>query len=252
MRLITLTLALLATGVHVTEVTPQEPGRPLAGTTGGETWISRSEEGRTITLQSEGEVRVSGDGTRVVSIGSTGFLTLIEETGAGTRRMDIRPRADGTLEHTWSVDGVHRDVDADALAWLAGMLDEWERAEPARRRRFARIEEAAAAARGEIQDRLRELERMMARELEPALRRAERSRVEALRAVETLQGERMRQVETALQATEALRDERMRQVERALREAETARALRLEELRELLQELEQRLRDEHGRRVWIL
>ena len=61
-------LLLLAAG----PAAAQDAGRPLADLGGEGGTFTRVEDGRTVTVRARGEVRVSEDGTRVVSIAAGG------------------------------------------------------------------------------------------------------------------------------------------------------------------------------------
>ena len=73
-------------------------------------------------IDSRGDVTYNPDVTDIASISSGGYFTLEEHDGDATRRLTVRPRSDGSLEHAYSVDGSRREYDAAAQAWFAEAL----------------------------------------------------------------------------------------------------------------------------------
>jgi len=73
-------------------------------------------------IEARGEITYNRDVTEIASISSGGSFTLEQHIGDETRRLSIRPRGDGTLERSYSVDGSRREYDAAAQAWLAEAL----------------------------------------------------------------------------------------------------------------------------------
>jgi beta-lactamase regulating signal transducer with metallopeptidase domain len=73
-------------------------------------------------IEARGEVKFNRDVTDVESISSGGSFTLEQHIGDDTRRITIRPRSDGALDRSYSVNGQRRDFDADARAWFAEAL----------------------------------------------------------------------------------------------------------------------------------
>lgn len=240
----------------------QDAGRPLAGLRAEGGTFTRVEDGRTVTVRARGEVRVSEDGTRVLSIAEGGYLILSEDAADGTtRRMNLRPAAGGEVARTWLVDGRIEPLDGQAEAWLARMLAEAEpmlevRARPAFARRpfpeaarRARIESRAALERARVTHRP-EMERAHAlhrAEMERA-RALHRAEVERARAPRRGEVERARAVQR--EALEHARSLRTGAAAEALRQAE--RALRQEREVRTLEQRRQGPRTRDGRRIWIL
>jgi beta-lactamase regulating signal transducer with metallopeptidase domain len=73
-------------------------------------------------IEARGEITYNRDVTDIASISSGGSFTLEQHIGDDTRRLSIRPRGDGTLERSYSVDGSRREYDAAAQAWFAEAL----------------------------------------------------------------------------------------------------------------------------------
>jgi hypothetical protein len=73
-------------------------------------------------LEARGEIKYNRDVTDVESISSGGSFTIEQHIGDDTRRLVIRPRSDGGLDRSYSVNGARHDYDADAQAWFAEAL----------------------------------------------------------------------------------------------------------------------------------
>ena len=73
-------------------------------------------------IEARGEIKYNRDVTDVESISSGGSFVIEQHLGDDTRRLVIRPRPDGTLERTYSVDGSRREYDDAARAWFADAL----------------------------------------------------------------------------------------------------------------------------------
>jgi beta-lactamase regulating signal transducer with metallopeptidase domain len=73
-------------------------------------------------VDARGEIRFNSDVTDIESISTGGVFTLEQHVGDDARRVSIRPRADGTLDRTYSVNGDRREWDAAARSWFADAL----------------------------------------------------------------------------------------------------------------------------------
>ena len=73
-------------------------------------------------IEARGEIKFNRDVTDVESISSGGSFTIEQHMGDDTKRLVIRPRADGGLDRSYSVNGARQDYDADARAWFAEAL----------------------------------------------------------------------------------------------------------------------------------
>ena len=73
-------------------------------------------------VEARGEVKYNRDVTDIESISAGGSFTLEEHIGDETKRISVRPRSDGALEHTYSVNGERRAYDETARAWFAKAL----------------------------------------------------------------------------------------------------------------------------------
>ena len=90
---------------------------------GGKRWrVLWSEGDCSYELDARGEITYNRDVTDIESISSGGSFTLEQHIGDETRRLTIRPRSDGALERSYSVDGSRREYDAAARAWFAEAL----------------------------------------------------------------------------------------------------------------------------------
>ena len=73
-------------------------------------------------VEGRGDVKFNRDVTDIESISSGGSFTIEQHIGDDTRRLAIRPRSDGTLDRSYSVNGQRQEYDADARAWFAEAL----------------------------------------------------------------------------------------------------------------------------------
>ena len=139
----------LATTLAATSIAPRVANPPLAVSqmgaptapcdrkTGGEhshsNWTS-SENGAkrwrviwnegdcSYEIEARGDVKYNQDVTDIESISSGGMFTIDQHIGDDTKRLVVRPRDDGTLERTYSVNGARQEYDAAARAWFAEAL----------------------------------------------------------------------------------------------------------------------------------
>lgn len=70
----------------------------------------------------EGRIRFNGDFTRIASISPGGLFRIETDVDGERRRLEVRPGAGGRLVYDWEIDGDSRPFDAEASAWLQGML----------------------------------------------------------------------------------------------------------------------------------
>jgi hypothetical protein len=73
-------------------------------------------------LNARGDIKFNRDVTDIESISSGGSFSLEEHVGAETRRIVVRPKDDGSLERTYTVNGSRAEYDAAAKAWFARTL----------------------------------------------------------------------------------------------------------------------------------
>ena len=73
-------------------------------------------------VEARGEIKYNRDVTDIESISAGGSFTLEEHIGDDTKRIAVRPKSDGTLEHQYSVNGERRAYDETARAWFAKAL----------------------------------------------------------------------------------------------------------------------------------
>jgi hypothetical protein len=85
---------------------------------------SHSDDGVKTEVRVEGEVEFTDDYTDVKSISRDGLFVATDEREGKTRKLRVTPNADGTLRRSLSIDGHAREFDAEAKAWLAGILSE--------------------------------------------------------------------------------------------------------------------------------
>lgn len=73
-------------------------------------------------VDARGEIRFNRDVTDLESISNGGHFTIEQHDGDDTKRLRIRPRADGTLERAYWVNGEAHAFDDAARAWFAEAL----------------------------------------------------------------------------------------------------------------------------------
>jgi hypothetical protein len=75
-----------------------------------------------------GSVKLNDARTDVESITEGGSFTIVEKTGADSRKLVVEAMPGGDLKRTYSVNGVEQPFDADAQKWLADALSgfEWD------------------------------------------------------------------------------------------------------------------------------
>jgi beta-lactamase regulating signal transducer with metallopeptidase domain len=73
-------------------------------------------------IDARGEIRYNRDVTDIESISSGGQFSIEQHLGDDTKRLVIRPRGDGSLERSYSVNGAAHEYDAGARAWFAEAL----------------------------------------------------------------------------------------------------------------------------------
>jgi beta-lactamase regulating signal transducer with metallopeptidase domain len=80
------------------------------------------QDGRCDTeLQAEGTFTFSADFTDIAAIAAGGSV-VVQRRADVTRRVELRPGADGTVQRRWFVADHERPYDAEARAWLAAVL----------------------------------------------------------------------------------------------------------------------------------
>ncbi|HEX5736623.1 MAG TPA: hypothetical protein VF131_27580 [Blastocatellia bacterium] len=77
-----------------------------------------------LELKLRGRVEFNDDYTDVVSISPGGSLRIKDERGGKTRRVEITPSGDGSLNRSYSVNGEARPFDREAQEYLARFLNE--------------------------------------------------------------------------------------------------------------------------------
>jgi hypothetical protein len=95
---------------------------------GSKRWRVRWSDGDcSFEVDARGEIRFNSDITDIESISRGGVFTLEQHIGDDDRRVSIRPRADGTLDRSYSINGDRREWDAAARRWFADALVMLER-----------------------------------------------------------------------------------------------------------------------------
>ena len=90
---------------------------------GAKRWrVMWSEGDCSYEIDARGEIRYNRDVTDIESISSGGQFSIEQHDGDDTKRLVVRPRGDGSLERTYSVNGAPHDYDASARAWFAEAL----------------------------------------------------------------------------------------------------------------------------------
>jgi beta-lactamase regulating signal transducer with metallopeptidase domain len=86
-------------------------------------WSVRYSSGDcSMELRAEGKFTFRADLTDLESLASNGWFRVEEREGRSTRRIEIRPGNNGTLEHQYWINGDRAAYDAVARAWLASTL----------------------------------------------------------------------------------------------------------------------------------
>jgi beta-lactamase regulating signal transducer with metallopeptidase domain len=89
----------------------------------GEVELELSEDGWwSARFQVEGTWEFTADGTDVESLGPDSFLILEQLRGGPKRRLEVRPRPDGSLERIYKVDGRTRELDEEGRDWVEETL----------------------------------------------------------------------------------------------------------------------------------
>src|SRR3982750_385863 len=102
---------------HRTEQTQQTESRNTS------IW-SHTDDGVKLEVRVEGKVEFTDDYTDVRSVSEDGLFQVIDERGGETRKLRVTRDASGGLRRTLSVNGHTREFDAEAAAWLSGILPE--------------------------------------------------------------------------------------------------------------------------------
>jgi hypothetical protein len=101
------------------------PAQAVAQTAGKEikgTWTwERTDDDWKMRVRIEGKAEFADDYRDFKNVSEGGRVTVEERRGS-TRRMEITRGASGELQHAYYLNGVARPFDAEARAWLAGML----------------------------------------------------------------------------------------------------------------------------------
>ena len=88
-------------------------------------WVwNRSEGGNSLEMTIRGEVEFNDDSTEVKTLSPGGSLELKERRAGVDRRLEIKPGSSGGLNVSYFVNGSSQPFDAEAKAWLAGVLTE--------------------------------------------------------------------------------------------------------------------------------
>ncbi|MEJ7809473.1 MAG: M56 family metallopeptidase [Gemmatimonadaceae bacterium] len=87
-----------------------------------ETRIAIGDDDRCVRVALGGAIEFTDDDRDIRSLSPGGYVTLEEERGTRTRRLDIRPGAGGDLVRTFSVNDETRPFDAEAREWMADLL----------------------------------------------------------------------------------------------------------------------------------
>lgn len=94
----------------------------------GEVELELSQDGWwSARFQLEGTWEFNADGTDVESLGPDSFLILEQLRGGPKRRLEIRPRPDGSLERIYKVDGRTQELDEEGRDWVEETLPRFVR-----------------------------------------------------------------------------------------------------------------------------
>jgi beta-lactamase regulating signal transducer with metallopeptidase domain len=101
----------------------------LAGQQGrGEVELELSDDDIAARLEIEGTWELNAEGTDIVSLGPDSFLILEQLRGGPRRRLEVRPRPDGTLERIYTIDGRTQELDREGRVWVKETLPRFVKA----------------------------------------------------------------------------------------------------------------------------
>lgn len=112
---------LLFTAILVVSASPQKTS--VEQSSGESTWMwNHSDNGVRVKVQIKGKVEFNDDYTEITRISDGGSISILDERGGVTRKYEATPQSDGSLKHSYWVEGVVRSLDAEGRAWLTKML----------------------------------------------------------------------------------------------------------------------------------
>src|SRR3954469_20257364 len=83
--------------------------------------ISHSDNGREFNLRIKGKPEFTDDYSDLKSLGIGGSVTIEEKTPSITRKLEITPGVDGTLQRSYSVNGASHELDPEGKQWVAAI-----------------------------------------------------------------------------------------------------------------------------------
>ena len=109
--------------------------------------INHSDNGHEFNLRIKGKPEFTDDYSDLKSLSPGGSVTIEEKTASVTRKLEIKPDADGKLQRTYSLNGAAHDLDAEAKQWVSAIiLDAVRQSGFDVERRVARLFERGGAA----------------------------------------------------------------------------------------------------------
>ena len=109
--------------------------------------INQSDNGREFNLRIKGKPEFTDDYTDLKSLPSGGSVTIEEKTPSVTRKLEIKPGADGKLQRFYWVNGAPHELDSEGKQWVSAIiLDAVRQSGYDAERRVARLFEHGGAA----------------------------------------------------------------------------------------------------------
>ncbi|HJU90026.1 MAG TPA: M56 family metallopeptidase [Gemmatimonadaceae bacterium] len=84
--------------------------------------VVMAENGRCLEVTSEGRVTFADDEHDVVAVSNGGHFSVMESFSGTTRKLMIRPGANGQLDRRYTVNGAAKEFDAEGRAWFSRMI----------------------------------------------------------------------------------------------------------------------------------
>jgi hypothetical protein len=109
--------------------------------------INQSENGREFNLRIKGKPEFTDDYSDLKSLPAGGSVTIEEKTASITRKLEIIPGADGSLQRTYWLNGATHELDAEGKQWVSStILDAVRQSGYDAERRVARLFERGGPA----------------------------------------------------------------------------------------------------------
>jgi hypothetical protein len=96
--------------------------RSTTDTNESEWVINHSDNGHDFNLRIKGKPEFTDDYTDLKSLSAGGSVTIEEKGSSGTRKLEIRPGADGKLQRSYWVNGAPHELDPDGRQWVGAVI----------------------------------------------------------------------------------------------------------------------------------